>query len=72
LPATCRFISATRASGSFDATVLTFAAMGFFDSLNGDQRDRVVLPHTDHSRTHWNFLPESGRHGLPMGELDRR
>ncbi|MDQ2852783.1 MAG: DUF3500 domain-containing protein [Actinomycetota bacterium] len=57
--------------GSFDATVLTFAAMGFFDSLTGDQRSRVLLPHTDPSRTHWNFLPESGRHGLPLSALDR-
>ena len=60
-----------RPSGSFDATVLTFGAMGFFDSLTGDQRGRVLLPHTDPGRTHWNFLPESGRHGLPLGELDR-
>lgn len=61
-----------REGGSFDATVLTFAAMGLFDSLDGDQRARVLLPHTDPCRTHWNFLPESGRHGLPLGELDRR
>lgn len=60
-----------REGGSFDATVLTFAAMGLFDSLTGDQRTRVLLPHTDPGRTHWNFLPESGRHGLPLGELDR-
>ncbi|WP_103339933.1 DUF3500 domain-containing protein [Amycolatopsis sp. CA-126428] len=57
--------------GSFDATVVTFAAIGLFDSLTGDQRARVLLPHTDSGRTHWNFLPESGRHGLPLGELDR-
>jgi hypothetical protein len=61
-----------RAGGSFDATVLTFAAMGFIDSLDGGQRERVLLPHADPGRTHWNFLPESGRHGLPLGELDRR
>jgi hypothetical protein len=60
-----------RPDGSFDATVLTFAAMGFFDSLAGDQRALVLLPHTDPGRTHWNFLPESGRHGLALGELDR-
>src|SRR3954469_16796023 len=60
-----------RPDGSFDATVLTFAAMGLFDSLTGDQRARVLLAHDDDSRTHWNFLPESGRHGLPLGELDR-
>lgn len=60
-----------RAGGSFDATVLTFAAMGLFDSLTGEQRARVLLPHSDSSRTHWNFLPESGRAGLALGELDR-
>jgi hypothetical protein len=31
----------------------------------------VLLPQADPGRTHWNFLPESGRHGLPLGELDR-
>lgn len=61
-----------RPGGSFDATVVTFAAMGLFDSLTGDQRARVLLPHADPGRTHWNFLPESGRHGLALGELDRR
>lgn len=60
-----------RPNGSFDATVLTFAAMGLFDSLTGDQQARVLLPHTDSGRTHWNFLPESGRHGLAFGELAR-
>lgn len=57
--------------GSFDATVLTFAAMGFFDALTVEQRARLLLPHADPGRTHWNFLPESGRHGLVLGELDR-
>jgi len=60
-----------REGGSFDATVVTFAAMGLFDSLDADQRARVLLPHTDPGRTHWNFLPESGRHGLALGTLDR-
>ncbi len=60
-----------RPGGSFDATVLTFTAMGLFDALTGDQRARVLLPHTDPGRTHWNFLPKSGRHGLALGELDR-
>ncbi|MBJ7601854.1 MAG: DUF3500 domain-containing protein [Candidatus Dormibacteraeota bacterium] len=60
-----------RAHGSFDATLITFAAMGLFDGLTADQRARVLLAYEDPSRTHWNFLPESGRHGLPLGELDR-
>ena len=61
-----------RPGGSFDATVITFAAMGLFDGLTGDQRARVLLPQADPDRTHWNFLPESGRPGLPLGVLDRR
>ena len=60
-----------RPGGSFDATAITFTAMGLFDALTADQRVRVVLPQQDSGRTHWNFLPESGRHGLPLGELDR-
>jgi hypothetical protein len=40
-----------REGGSFDATVLTFAAMGLFDSLSADQRARVLLAHTDPGRT---------------------
>ncbi len=60
-----------RPGGSFDATLVTFAAMGLFDALTADQRSRVLLPATDPGRTHWNFLPESGRTGLALGELDR-
>jgi hypothetical protein len=62
---------APRPGGSFAATVITFAAMAVFDGLNSDQRARVLLAHNDPGRFHWNFLPESGRHGLPLGELDR-
>ena len=61
-----------RPDGSFDATVITFAAMGLFDALTAGQRAQVLLPHADPGRTHWNFLPESGRHGIPLGDLDRR
>lgn len=60
-----------RRGGTFDATVVTFAAMGLFDSLDADQRTRVLLPHNDPGHTHWSFLPESGRHGLALGELTR-
>ena len=60
-----------RANGSFDATLITFAAMGLFDGLTADQRARVLEVFEGPDRTHWNFLPESGRHGLPLGELDR-
>ena len=60
-----------RPGGSFDASAITFAAMGFFDGLSADQRAQILLPHADPGRTHWNFLPESGRHGLPLRDLDR-
>ncbi|MEC3978006.1 DUF3500 domain-containing protein [Amycolatopsis sp. H20-H5] len=60
-----------RDDGSFDATVVTFAAMGLFDSLDGVQRAQILLPHDDPGRTHWNFLPESGRHGVALGALTR-
>ncbi|MGW2282904.1 DUF3500 domain-containing protein [Streptomyces sp. NPDC001770] len=60
-----------RAGGSFDATAVTFAAMGLFDGLSAEQRAKSLLPQADPNRTHWNFLPESGRHGVQLGELDR-
>ncbi|MFJ6852650.1 DUF3500 domain-containing protein [Streptomyces sp. NPDC091271] len=61
-----------RTGGSFDATAVTFAAMGLFDGLSADQRERALLPWTSSDRTHWNFLPESGRPGVALGDLDRR
>jgi hypothetical protein len=60
-----------REGGTFDATAITFAAMVLFDALGADQRSRALLDHADPRRTHWNFLPESGRYGLTLGELDR-
>lgn len=60
-----------RAGGSFDATLITFAAMSLFDGLTADQRAKVLRPQGDARRSHWNFLPESGREGIALGELDR-
>lgn len=60
-----------RPDGSFDATLITFAAMGLFDALTGEQRARARLVWETADRTHWNFLPESGRQGLPLGDLSR-
>ena len=60
-----------RMHGSFDATIITFAAMGLYDALTADQQARVLLARDDAAKAHWNFLPESGRHGLALGELDR-
>ncbi len=61
-----------RQGGTFDATMITFAAMGLFDALTTSQQAQALLPHHDPARTHWNFLPESGRPGIPLRELDHR
>ena len=55
--------------GDFDATLVTFAAMALYDALDGEQRGRVLLPLEDDNRTHWNFLPESGRRGVPLRDM---
>jgi hypothetical protein len=53
------------------ATLVTFGAMLLYDELDAAQRERIVVPFADPNRTHWNFLPESGRraHGLALKEL---
>jgi hypothetical protein len=45
--------------------------MLLYDELDAAQRKRIVVPFADPNRTHWNFLPESGRtaHGLALKEL---
>jgi hypothetical protein len=55
--------------GDFDATAVTFAAMALFDNLDTAQQSRVVVPLDDENRTHWNFLPESGRRGVPLRDM---
>ena len=57
--------------GDFNVTLVTFAAMALYDSLDVEQRARIVVPLDDPNRTHWNFLPESGRRGVPMRDLNR-
>jgi Protein of unknown function (DUF3500) len=52
-----------------DPTRVTFAAMSFFDGLTAGQREQIVLPFADQNRRNWNFLPESGRRGLPLKAL---
>lgn len=52
-----------------DPTRVTFAAMVFYDALTADQRERVLVPFDDDNRRHWNFLPESGRRGLPFNAM---
>lgn len=55
--------------GDFTATVVTFAAMALFDHLDPRQRSNVVVPLEDENRTNWNFLPESGRRGVPLRDM---
>ena len=57
--------------GDFNATLATFAAMALYDHLDGEQRARVVVPLDDDNRTHWNFLPESGRRGVPIRDMSQ-
>jgi uncharacterized protein (DUF2342 family) len=57
--------------GDFNVTAVTFAAMALFDRLDSGQRARAVVPMDDENRTHWNFLPESGRRGVPVRDRDR-
>jgi hypothetical protein len=55
--------------GDFNVTLITFTAMALYDALDGEQRQRVLLPFDDENRRHWNFLPESGRKGLPLRDM---
>ena len=55
--------------GDFNPTLVTFAAMALYDHLDGEQRQQVVVPMDDDNRTNWNFLPESGRRGVPLWEM---
>ncbi len=55
--------------GDFNATATTFAAMALFDNLDAQQRAQIVVPLDDPNRTNWNFLPESGRRGVPIRDM---
>jgi hypothetical protein len=55
--------------GDFNVTAVTFAAMALFDHLDPDQQSRIVVPLGDLNRTNWNFLPESGRRGVPLRDM---
>jgi hypothetical protein len=52
------------------ATLMTFTAMSFYDTLDDRDRRRIVVPFADEDeRSHWNPLPESGRRGVPLRDL---
>lgn len=55
--------------GDFNVTAVTFGAMALFDHLDPDQQSRIVVPLDDPNRTNWNFLPESGRRGVPLRDM---
>jgi hypothetical protein len=55
--------------GDFNVGAVTFAAMALFDRLDPDQQSRIVVPLEDSNRTNWNFLPESGRRGVPLRDM---
>ncbi|MFB9679582.1 DUF3500 domain-containing protein [Streptosporangium vulgare] len=55
--------------GDFNVTLITFAAMALYDALDGEQRARALLPFDDADRSNWNFLPASGRAGVPLRDL---
>jgi hypothetical protein len=52
-----------------NVTLVTFTAMALFDALDGEQRGRVLMPFRDGDRTNWDFLPTSGRKGLPLRDM---
>jgi hypothetical protein len=54
------------------ATRATLTAMMLFDELDGEQRRRVVVPFDDEDRVHFNFLPESGRRGLRLRDMNHK
>jgi hypothetical protein len=52
------------------ATLMTFTAIALYDSLDERDRRRIVVPFADEEeRAHWNFLPESGRRGVPLRDM---
>ena len=53
----------------FNVTLVTFTAMALFDALDGEQRSRVLQPFRDGDRTNWDFVPASGRKGLPLRDM---
>ncbi|OBJ08835.1 DUF3500 domain-containing protein [Mycobacterium sp. 1465703.0] len=53
----------------FNVTAVTYAAMALFDHLDYDQRSHIVVPLEDPVGTNWNFLAESGRHGVPVRDM---
>jgi hypothetical protein len=60
---TPQFIAATKA---------TFTAMTLFDEFDSAQRLGVVLPFDDENRLHFNFLPESGRRGVRLRDMNHK
>src|SRR5258708_34368699 len=56
-------------SRDFNVTLVTFTAMALFDALDSEPRSRVLQPFHDGDRTNWDFVPTSGRKGLPLRDM---
>ena len=58
--------------GGFSTTPATFGAMTLYDALTTEQRARALLPFGSDDRDNWDFLPASGRRGLPLRDMTHR
>ncbi len=58
--------------GGFSTTLATFSAMTLYDALTTEQRARALMPFTSADRDNWDFLPASGRRGLPLRDMTHR
>ncbi|HLH67590.1 MAG TPA: DUF3500 domain-containing protein [Candidatus Dormibacteraeota bacterium] len=52
---------------------MQIAAMALLDSLSQEQRQEACFPFSDEAaRTDWDFIPKSGRLGLPLYRMSNR
>jgi hypothetical protein len=53
----------------FSSTLGLFSAMTLFDAFTTEQRARALMPFGHDDRNNWDFLPASGRQGLPLRDM---
>ena len=51
---------------------MLLTAMQLLDAFTTEQRQRAQLPFEDADRDNWDFLPASGRLGLPLRDMTHR
>lgn len=51
---------------------MLLTAMQLLDAFTTEQRQRAQLPFADADRDNWDFLPASGRLGLPLRDMTHR